>query len=180
MEDQAKKIVKFEKYDNFEEIGSRADFVNKDGDKQQVLSGFVHPSHAKPTGMYELTSDKDKYLKSSFWAIENTPSLQAKKQKEETVVKCPGSDHKLTLKKLRNVIVKDIDTHFICAICSKEIGRQKVGSYRCGHLICHGCKSDKCEMCGKEGGWIDIQSSSSAFASHNKAEVKTYTHAFYM
>ena len=34
MEDQAKKIVKFEKYDNFEEIGSRADFVNKDGDKQ--------------------------------------------------------------------------------------------------------------------------------------------------
>ena len=58
--------------------------------------------------MYEITGEKDKYIKSSFWAIENTPALDKKNEKMENIVKCPGSDHKLTLKKLRTVIVKDI------------------------------------------------------------------------
>jgi hypothetical protein len=36
------------------------------------------------------------------------------------IVKCPaGTDHKLTLKKLRPLIVEKIDEDFCCGICKK-------------------------------------------------------------
>lgn len=79
----------------------------------------------------------------------------AKKEDIIETVKCPGgSDHKLTLKKLRPLIVKQIGDDFGCGICNKEIRRQKIGSYKCGHVICLACKSDKCELCDKREGWI--------------------------
>ena len=74
---------------------------------------------------------------------------------------------------------KDVEGQFCCMVCNKEIGRQRIGIYKCGHLICRQCKSDKCEICGMEDGWIDVEGSASSFSLQNQAEVKTYTYAFY-
>lgn len=65
-----------------------------------------------------------------------------------------------------------------CNLCSKEISRQKIGSYKCGHLLCLNCKGIKCEICNLDQNWIDIESSASAFASQGKSIVKKYSHAF--
>lgn len=91
---------------------------------------------------------------------------------------CPGSKHKLTLKKLRSIQLRDVEGEFLCWICSKEIKRQRIGAYKCGHTVCETCKSSKCEVCEEGAGWMSLESSASAFAAHMKAEVKTYSHAF--
>lgn len=38
----------------------------------------IDKNEAKPLGVYELTNKKEKYVKSSFWAIENTPQYLEK------------------------------------------------------------------------------------------------------
>lgn len=44
--------------------------------------------------------------------------------------------------------------------------------------MCYKCKGQKCEICSEVTGWIDIESSTSAFAAQGKAMVTKYTHAF--
>ena len=84
----------------------------------------------------------------------------------------------MTLKKLRNLKIKEEEKEFSCWICRKEIHRQKVGCYKCGHIVCVSCKSTKCELCEDKEGWMDIDNGGSAYAQAHKAEVTTYTHAF--
>ena len=60
---------------------------------------------------------------------------------------CPGGNHKVSRRKLRDVLIKVVESEFCCSLCSKEISRQKVGAYKCGHLVCLKCKGDKCEIC---------------------------------
>ena len=91
---------------------------------------------------------------------------------------CPGITHKLTYKKLRPVIVKKVDSEMCCNLCNKEISHQRIGVYKCGHLLCVHCKGAKCEICGQKEGWINVESSASSFAAQGKAVVKKYTHAF--
>jgi hypothetical protein len=84
-------------------------------------------------------------VKTAFWSLENTPAPVETVEKEAPkITKCPGGDHKLTLKKLRPLLIKDIEKEYYCWICGKEIQRQKVGAYKCGHVVCLSCKSNRC------------------------------------
>jgi hypothetical protein len=138
----------------------------------------VTSKDVKPVGIYELNPSKEQYVKAAFWSIENTPQHVEQVSEGPKVVTCPGGSHKLTLKKLRALLIREVEGEYCCWICSKEIHRQRVGTYKCGHVICLSCKSDCCEVCQQKEGWTGLESGASSFAVHQKAEVKTYTHAF--
>jgi len=170
-----KKMEQFEKYDGFVQITERGKLVAGEDNKTTVP---ITKNDVKPIGIYELNSRKAEYVKTAFWTLESAPSNVERVEKEPTCIYCPASQHKLTLKKLRNIVLKELEGQYCCWICSKEIRRQRVGAHKCGHLVCEGCKSNKCEVCDEAQGWGAIDNGSSAYAAHHKAEVKTYTHAF--
>ena len=72
MQKEVQKIEKFEKYDSFLNITDRKKLLEGENKDEKVV---VNSSDPKPTGMYEINPEKEKYLKSSFWAIENTPKF---------------------------------------------------------------------------------------------------------
>ena len=55
IEEEAMRVMKFEKFDNFEELGSRAKFVNEVPEGVEKNAGPIGASEAKPIGMYEIT-----------------------------------------------------------------------------------------------------------------------------
>lgn len=174
LEAEVRRVEQFEKFDGFAQITERGTLLTK----EETASTGITAKDVKPIGIYELNPKKEEYVKTAFWTLENTPASLERVEREPTTVYCPASKHKLTMKKLRSVVLRELEAQYCCWICSKEVKRQRVGVYRCGHLVCEGCRSNMCEVCQETQGWTPIENGSSAYAAHNKAEVKTYTHAF--
>lgn len=117
LEKEVLKLQTFEKYDGFVQITDRKQLI--EGQKQRQQTVPVTIKDIKPIGMYELNPKKDDYVKTAFWTLNNAPDNVDKVQKQVNVVMCPGSNHKLILKRLRTVILKELDRQFCCWICNK-------------------------------------------------------------
>lgn len=66
----------------------------------------------KPIGIYELNAKKSDYVKAAFWSLENAPAHVDQVEQIEPEAKtvfCPGSKHKLTLKKLRKIELREVE-----------------------------------------------------------------------
>ena len=107
----------FEKYDGFVQITNRKALIEGEGHKEEIAP--VATKEIKPIGMYELNPKKDDYVKTAFWTLNNAPDNVDKVEKQSNVVMCPASNHKLILKRLRTVILKELEKQFCCWICNK-------------------------------------------------------------
>ena len=97
----------------------------------------------------ERDEEKKEWIKTSFWAPDNTP-LAAKAE-----VKAPARDlycpavpqddqknaHTLRLKDLISLKLDENDLHeYICWTCQKPLVHQKISCLRsCGHTFCKDC-----------------------------------------
>lgn len=102
MIDKAKKLDMFEKYEHFTDLNMRREFEKGKEEYRKPELEY------KPTGKYEINPEKKNYTKTSFWTIEETPDCPQETKKEDKAIMCPGSNHKLTFKKLRSIIIKTV------------------------------------------------------------------------
>jgi len=57
------------------QITGREKLVKEDLSKKTTTEPTVITAQdIKPVGIYELNSNKDQYVKTSFWSLENTPA----------------------------------------------------------------------------------------------------------
>jgi hypothetical protein len=99
------------------QITNRKELMEGSTQRQEIVPVVV--KEIKPIGIYELNPRKDDYVKTAFWTLNNAPDNVDKVEKQSNVVTCPGSNHKLILKKLRTVILKELERQFCCWICNK-------------------------------------------------------------
>ena len=91
----------------------------------------------------------------------------------------------------------DGKSNFVCQVCTKRLGHQKVVALRqCGHVMCKSCckqfvlpskksldQVGRCPECNckvkdRKKDVIKLHESGSAFASHSKVEATIYKPAF--
>ncbi|KRW99479.1 hypothetical protein PPERSA_07964 [Pseudocohnilembus persalinus] len=149
--------------------------------KQEIFNEYIKKNQSQT---------KEEQISNSFWLPENHSISEAKIQKPENKLKCPASmDHELKIKKLIPLQIQEVqgerkETDYQCYVCSKQLQFQKIAaSKNCGHVQCLSClqvsvkDSNRCGVCMKKcekDDIVEIQSSQSAFAQHNKVEANSY------
>ena len=147
---------------------------------------------------------KEEWIKTSFWAPDNTPDAgpQNAIKPPSKKLACPAvantdEAHSIKVKelvtlKLQSETNKNGDKSFYsCWVCTKQLGHQKIACLKgCGHVMCKQCilefclkDNSKCFVCEKkiENGkkdMIDLIESGSAFASHSKVEATIFKPSF--
>ena len=151
----------------------------------------------------ERDEEKKEWIKTSFWAPDNTPLA------DKAQVKAPARDlycpavpqddqknaHTLRLKDLISLKLDENDMHeYICWTCQKPLVHQKISCLRsCGHTFCKDCliqfgytkktqAEGHCPKCdalfSKKKDLIDLKESGSAFAAHSNVEATIYKPSF--
>ena len=151
----------------------------------------------------ERDEEKKEWIKTSFWAPDNTPmTAKAEVNAPSKHLNCPAipqddqkNAHTLRLKDLVSLKLDENDLHeYICWTCQKPLVYQKISCLRgCGHTFCKDCilqfglnkntqTEGQCPKCdtkfSKKKDLVDLKESGSAFASHSNVEATIYKPSF--
>ena len=138
--------------------------------------------------------DKSEITKNCFWIPEKTPeSLNKSINKPSEKLYCPVREynHFIKMKDLININLREFqrDDKFICCLCNKELGFQKIICIKnCGHVMCRKClesvcsKDKMCSYCNKDFDInmdiIPLIESGTGFSTHNQVETNKFNPSF--
>lgn len=110
---------------------------------------MVAEKHQVTTLEDKRDEEKKEWLKTSFWAPDNTPMVNDSKIEAPSKKHyCPAvaledkdGKHQIKMKELISLRMDENDLHeYICWTCQKPLGLQKIGVMkRCGHAMCKTC-----------------------------------------